>query len=527
MVTYASTKVKKSQYLNAKTETGAKILNYIKRRCEKALAFCLEQNLTKAEDFADVLEELTLSDGKPAVSAKITKGGFVLTMTEHPDLGTTTGRYMMQHLGYDDEEQKKFTVAGIESLLNPQKNRSNLQLNDLLEDIDEKENKLDDLLDEINQKEENNHVRENLNLNKKETKTQKQKSIKDEKSNQLKTIKNNKKLDIDHFLDSATQISGKIATQSNEIDGVTFAGMSSEIVFLSTLLGKKATENFVKMLQKSGKKEQLLKIIDRLKKQNERAENLIEKTGQFEELVKKTSIQIDENNQFEEEKSKSIGDVFGQVIKKINQKINRIDISKEKDDSININQKVNFDEQLIQINIALNHIDKKLDYLEQRIESIEQTLNNEVKKEESKTLDKPLVFPYNSTVQKTNLSSSVSQECAEALFCLYSRAQQEANERWENIVDGIPLGDNAILYLDKDDYDKVSLTVETIAGKTLFNAISNQKEWVILYDNLTNEDKKMIIKLPETLVVEEKQAAHATFEYKQENQKRKNNEIEI
>jgi hypothetical protein len=139
MVTYAHKK-KSNQYITADTEQGEKILKYLKSRCEKALNYCQEQGLTAVEDFAEAVEELTEADGKPGISVKVTQGGFVLSLTDRPEYGSTTGKYMMEHLGEPDDN--RFTTTGIKATLNPEKSKSQRKnkpsdLDELLSEIEE------------------------------------------------------------------------------------------------------------------------------------------------------------------------------------------------------------------------------------------------------------------------------------------------------------------------------------------------------------------------------------------------------
>lgn len=139
MVTYTHKK-KSNQYITADTEQGEKILKYLKSRCEKALNYCQEQGLTAVEDFAEAVEELTEADGKPGISVKVTQGGFVLSLTDRPEYGSTTGKYMMEHLGEPDDN--RFTAVGIKATLNPEKSKSQRKnkpsdLDELLSEIEE------------------------------------------------------------------------------------------------------------------------------------------------------------------------------------------------------------------------------------------------------------------------------------------------------------------------------------------------------------------------------------------------------
>jgi ubiquinone biosynthesis protein UbiJ len=146
-------------YITPNTAEGKKILNYLKNRCEKALDYCLENGLTSVEDFADAIEELTEADGKPGISVEVKHNGLVLSLSDRPEYGSTTGKYMMEHLGEPDDN--RFTKTGIEALLDSPRTKTRSKKDDLLDELDDEQpspkskskaatkSKKDDLLDEL------------------------------------------------------------------------------------------------------------------------------------------------------------------------------------------------------------------------------------------------------------------------------------------------------------------------------------------------------------------------------------------
>ena len=146
-------------YITPNTAEGKKILNYLKNRCEKALDYCLENGLTSVEDFADAIEELTEADGKPGISVEVKHNGLVLSLSDRPEYGSTTGKYMMEHLGESDDN--RFTKTGIEALLDSPRTKTRSKKDDLLDELDDEQpspkskskaaskSKKDDLLDEL------------------------------------------------------------------------------------------------------------------------------------------------------------------------------------------------------------------------------------------------------------------------------------------------------------------------------------------------------------------------------------------
>jgi len=149
-------------YITPNTAEGKKILNYLRNRCEKALDYCLENGLTSVEDFADAIEELTEADGKPGISVEVKHNGLVLSLSDRPEYGSTTGKYMMEHLGEPDDN--RFTKTGIEALLDSPRTKTRSKKDDLLDELEDEEpsppkskaatkSRKDDLLDELEDEE--------------------------------------------------------------------------------------------------------------------------------------------------------------------------------------------------------------------------------------------------------------------------------------------------------------------------------------------------------------------------------------
>ncbi|MEG4082718.1 hypothetical protein [Microcoleus sp. POL10_C6] len=158
----ASRSRSQGNYITPNTAEGKKILNYLRNRCEKALDYCLENGLTSVEDFADAIEELTEADGKPGISVEVKHNGLVLSLSDRPEYGSTTGKYMMEHLGEPDDN--RFTKTGIEALLDSPRTKTRSKKDNLLDELEDEEPsppksqtatkfKKDDLLDELEDEE--------------------------------------------------------------------------------------------------------------------------------------------------------------------------------------------------------------------------------------------------------------------------------------------------------------------------------------------------------------------------------------
>ncbi|MEG4056501.1 MULTISPECIES: hypothetical protein [unclassified Microcoleus] len=155
----ASRSRSQGNYITPNTAEGKKILNYLRNRCEKALDYCQENGLTSVEDFADAIEELTEADGKPGISVEVKHNGLVLSLSDRPEYGSTTGKYMMEHLGEPDDN--RFTKTGIEALLDSPRTKTRSKKDNLLDELDDEQpspkskskattkSKKDDLLDEL------------------------------------------------------------------------------------------------------------------------------------------------------------------------------------------------------------------------------------------------------------------------------------------------------------------------------------------------------------------------------------------
>ncbi|MBE9224184.1 hypothetical protein IQ264_01685 [Phormidium sp. LEGE 05292] len=168
-------------YITPHTPEGKKILSYLRNRCEKALDYCLENGLKSVEDFADAVEELTEADGKPSINVEIKHNGIILSLADRPEYGSTTGKYMMEHLGESDDN--RFSKTGVEAILNPQKSYRKSQQDNLLNDLDDDEPQVLSK-SKLNSK---THTRDIPGLDKNEplTKTQSKRKAKSNDSNEL------------------------------------------------------------------------------------------------------------------------------------------------------------------------------------------------------------------------------------------------------------------------------------------------------------------------------------------------------
>jgi hypothetical protein len=311
-----------------------------------------------------------------------------MKLAKKPEIGYTTGTYLMKHLGFEGEEQKKFTRRNVEALLSPQ---TELETNDSLLKLlknqlqDENQNpnrsasnNLNDLDDLLDSEETSKSCPSKLSQKNQKPQSQPIKSP----EQPLKK----KSLDIDNILDRAAEISMATTAQTNEVDGLALGGLASTTTILAAVVGKKAAEKIVNAAQKLKRQGQVAKIAARLKAAQERTDELIEKEELLAEFIEETSEQ---NQSEQEDKKESLvvetkeeseestpGEILAQAVSDIEQRITQSKLNEQKSVSFTIDKNADFDEQLKQINAALDRIEQRLDELEKRITALEQLMGN-------------------------------------------------------------------------------------------------------------------------------------------------------
>jgi ribonuclease HI len=366
MVTYKTKKNHQGNYLTADTKTGEKVLRYFHKMCEKTLDYCQQQGLTTLEDFAEALESISEEDNpKLKIAVEVNNGGIALKLAEQPSLGSTTGKYMMQHLDFDEDEQTKFTRAGIEAALQPQKkasrSRKSEDILDLLDDDNDlessapktgkkvKQTLLDDLLDDTL-----------------ETESQTPTSA------PKKTA-----LDYDQLLDQAAGISQIAATQGQEIDGINLNGLGAQIGILAAVVGIEQAKRIMEAAQEAGKTKQITKIAQRLKAAYDRTDELIKRSEELDDLLleSQSNSEILETEQNNTETNPN--QILADAVSQLDQRLDSLDQDQPKQPAFKLNQQASFDQQLKQINQALERIESRLDALEARIEALETALKQD------------------------------------------------------------------------------------------------------------------------------------------------------
>lgn len=386
MVTYNTNKKSKAHYLTSANSTGKKVLNYLHKMCEKTLTYCQKQGLTRLEDFAEALESISEEDNpKLKIDVTVNTGGIGMKLAKQPELGSTTGKYMMQHLGFDEDEQGKFTRSGIEGILNP-------DLEDPLEedDLNFLDKEEEDMNDELNNflEEEDESPLEDL-LAEEEDPSPPSPPRKDTPSHppQKKT------LDYDNILDQAAGISAVAATSGQEIDGINLSGLGAQASLLTTLVGKNVAQKILAAAKAAGQEKQVNDLVERINTAQERSNELSERSEHLTQFLSETpenqphaSVTQPKTPETSQMNS-SPGEILAKVVSNLDQEIDATGLSEEKSKPIVVDKKANLDQQLQQLNTALDRIEKRLDRLESRLTALEEAIFPNIEKSEHESLE--------------------------------------------------------------------------------------------------------------------------------------------
>jgi hypothetical protein len=452
----------KSKYITPDSKLGKFALQYMYKICETALSYCQEQGLTEFEDFATAVTTISEEQNPDLkINTAISETGIAMKLAKKPEIGYTTGTYLMKHLGFEGEEPKKFTRRNVEAVLSPQPEiETNNGLLKLLENQLQDENKtrisitnledLDDLLD--------SEETPKSPPSKLDRQTQKSQS---QPTKPLEQPLKKKSLDIDNILDRAAEISLTTTAQTNEVDGLALGGLASTTTILAAVVGKKAAEKIVNAAQKLKRQGQVAKIAARLKAAQERTDELTEREERLTEFIEQTSEQIqpekeDDRESFvvetkEEAEENTPGEILAQAVSNIEQRLTQSKLNQKKSVPFTIDKNADFDEQLKQINTVLDRIEQRLDELEKRITALEQLRGNptqshsqpdpslsnlENNHQQSQTTPQPKqTLPTENsdtdTTETTDASpppqaSKEAIACASALLILYNQAQEQA-----------------------------------------------------------------------------------------------------
>lgn len=525
-------------YITPQTDNGLKVLNHFRTQCNKALAYCKKQGLTDIKDFAAAVETISEQEN-PAlkIATETNRNGITLWLAQSPQFGTTTGKYMMQHLG--EGNTNRFTRQGIEQSLgipnrgqnqgidpaiaealnSNQQQEQNEQVDVALNNLSGGEEILeedDDIFSDGGDEEAETELEGDL-LNTQEQEQEQDDLIDDDllqigaearnkPSSYRKKPPQNKKPQPPNkgkgILKQASEASAA-ATSGSEVDGLSIAGLTGQAATLVALIGEKKAKELYATLKQVGQEHRLNKIASRLEKNFERAEQLSERgealTSQFDTQgttnTDSPGPKIQQNE--DEEENQSPTEVLGKVVNKLEDRINQNPINADKHQESNprnvVDRNADISEQLDQIETALSRIEDRLEQLEQRIEALEESLQNEVPKSEKKIeslADDHPEDPNNSESDNSNHDSNDNaKQTATALREIY---QTEGVFR-EDVDDGIPLGQTAILYANEDETNAV-VTIESNDGEELFAATKQgNEEWNVEADELNDQEKQQII----------------------------------
>ena len=355
---------------------------------------------------------------------------------------------------------------------------------------------------------------------------------------------------IDSILDAAVQVSGRTAISGSEVEGTTVSGMSAQVAVLATLIGKKAASQIIEAALGAGKERQVAGIVKRLKAQSQRADslsqrvtNLVEADSVADAMVESEALPIaepeaePEQNILPEPDAELVstpGMLLAKAVSKVHGKVDKIsgsvrDNNSEKTASIKIDTEASFEEQLVQINEALNRLEKRLDTLEERIEALEnklslqsetgvQAADAKVEPPDSSTPSLSDQFVQNATEigEKISLESTIpasssanatakkitvtaqnltqDSQLAATLAKIYSLAEEEANAEGIGLEDGVDLGEAKLYVTNFDSSTAVSL--KTKEGEEMFSAVQDKTgEWKVTNDFLKPEEKEELDRL--------------------------------
>lgn len=345
-----------TQYIDRKTKTGKKTLEYMKKICDTALDECLEKKATTIDDFAATVESLSEKE-RPRLQVDVNQNGLILSLPDYPNIGTTTGRFMMKHLGHDETEQSQFTTKGIENTLNSNSyDALEAELNMSTESESQESSSQTDsqkkLEEELGINDENYEDSEQPKEIKKGRRRIPIRTQDDSDSDSTEDDNDNKNIESDDRLDNedenitpatgsqttdnenqtqqdesdsqqnsddsedelsaAVQRQGAaIAQQGNEVDGLTLGGLTiqagalaAQAGALAAHIGTEKAKELIESVQSSGDQsnsdaKKLNDIIERYQKANERAQQLTDRAEQLQQTsngINDEELNIDDEN---------------------------------------------------------------------------------------------------------------------------------------------------------------------------------------------------------------------------------------
>jgi len=326
------------KFITGKSEIEKEILNHMKTTCDKALDFCLKNGATEIEDFAAAVATISPDNG-PDIKVDVNQNGLTLSLKDYPSAGTTTGKFMMKYLGYDEEAQSQFTTKGIKkalgsdsendallSELNKTKSRqsSSTEEEKLMQELNIKKSRSTSSKNQIRDREgiKNSSDVKDSDADdaegdtedfKEPAKIEASEGIEDDegientapvspknltaskKSNWYSSDNNNKnetkqnedereqKEDTNELLSAVQKHSAAAAQQGNEIDGTTIGGLTIQAGTLAAIIGDRAAKELLEAIKTGEDKKRLNSIVERYQKADARGQQLIKRISDFEQ----------------------------------------------------------------------------------------------------------------------------------------------------------------------------------------------------------------------------------------------------
>jgi hypothetical protein len=322
-------------------------------------------------------------------------------------------------------------------------------------------------------------------------------------------------IDYDSLLDRAAVVGAAAANQGNELDGANLNGLGVQVAALAAIVGKRNVERIIAAAKKAGREKEIAKIAERLQAAYDRTDELLKRSDRVTETSPEEPSQSTPTEEDEQETPQSANGVLAGAIADLDERINHTQPPQKKSKPFSLDKNADFDEQLKQLNVALDRIEQRLDALEARIEGLEKAVRERVTEEtsESAPVSQPAPDEEEGEVEGDREVPD-AETCAEILLNAYNIAEQQAVVTGESIEDGIVLGESAILYAMKEE-DSTTISIESMDGEELFAAIQEQGEWEILTDRLSDRDKQEIATLRDLSVEVENENDFAEEQSKQ------------
>ncbi|MEA5551202.1 hypothetical protein VB713_09480 [Anabaena cylindrica UHCC 0172] len=488
--------------------------------------------------------------------------GYRFYLTSDPGHRTSGKYLIKNLEGITNKDENYFTPSNIAEIcgfaetelddLDDELEDDLLDLEEENEEIDEIDDELDDLLnddfnnelddpDDLDEEDELPVSRVSVTPSKPQAKTvtkpQSKSQPKTPTKTQDKTPTNKtatKKSKSQEPLDEASRLSATAATNGREVNGVNLGGLAGQLATLGIAVGQGVLEQ----LAAEANEKRLERILKQLQKQNDRVDNLTSRlqkikpdSSEFQDSQTSLNSPISSNSRTSSNSPTSQDYRVGSeastadnpvvvATMKIGSKVDKLGSQLDPNNQsqpFELDKDASIIEQFQQIEEYLQNLSKRLDRLEEVVGRLEKQLVSQQNSSviASETAEKAAKF--NSTNQPENdvlghLTKRQAQQqqiaCAESLVGFANVASELFDQSPE---DGIAISSNKTLRVKQQGVKQqgkqtaqteisadVAIALENTQGKTLFAGTCTQGQWAIAQDNLTDEEKTGICKLPQS-----------------------------